>query len=41
MGKFISERNLKFLLYNVHDVESLISIPYFEDHDREGFDIML
>ncbi len=41
MSKFISERNLKFLLYNVHDVESLISIPFFEDHDKEGFDIML
>ena len=39
--KFYSERNLKFLLYEVLDVESLASIPYFEDHNREIYDMVL
>jgi butyryl-CoA dehydrogenase len=39
--KFISLRNLKFLLYEVHDVESLIRYSRFQDHDRETFDMIL
>jgi alkylation response protein AidB-like acyl-CoA dehydrogenase len=39
--KFVSERNVKFLLYEVHDLESLIEQPYFEDHNRETFDLIL
>ncbi len=40
-SKFASERNLKFLLYEVLDVESLIRLPYYEDHNREVFDLVL
>ena len=39
--KFISERNLKFLLYEVNDAEALIKYPYFADHSREVFDMIL
>jgi butyryl-CoA dehydrogenase len=39
--KFVSERNLKFLLYEVFDAESLTRHPYFEEHGREVFDLVL
>jgi butyryl-CoA dehydrogenase len=39
--KFVSERNLKFLLYEVLDVESLIGQSHFEDHNRETFDMVI
>ena len=39
--KFMSLRNLKFLLYEVLDTESLIRYPYFQDHSREVFDLIL
>ncbi len=38
--KFISERNLKFLLYEVFDAESLLQYPRFADHSREVFDMV-
>ena len=40
-NKFVSERNLKFLLYEVGQVEQLCQLPFFADHDRESFDMML
>jgi alkylation response protein AidB-like acyl-CoA dehydrogenase len=39
--KFISERNLKFMLYEVFDCESLTRFPYYQDHDREIFDLVI
>jgi butyryl-CoA dehydrogenase len=39
--KFISERNLKFLLYDVFDAASLTQYPYYEEHNREIFDMVL
>ena len=39
--KFVSKRNLDFLLYEVHDVERLSSLPYFEDHTRETYELVL
>lgn len=39
--KFVSLRNLRFLLYEVHDVESLTRYFRFETHDRETFDLVL
>ena len=39
--KFVSERNLKFMLYEVFDAESLLQYPYFADHSREVFDMVL
>jgi butyryl-CoA dehydrogenase len=39
--KFISERNLKFLLYEMFDVERLLKYPQFADHSREEFDMVM
>jgi len=40
-SKFISERNIKFLLYEVFDVESLTAYEYYQDHNRKTFDMVL
>jgi butyryl-CoA dehydrogenase len=34
-------RNLKFLLYEVFEAESMTRYPYFQDHNREVFDMVL
>ncbi|MCP3953133.1 MAG: acyl-CoA dehydrogenase [Desulfobacterales bacterium] len=39
--KFISMRNLKFLLYEVFDVEALTRYPYFATHNKKMFDLVL
>ncbi len=39
--KFVGERNLKFLLYEVLDAPSLTRFPYYADHSRESFDMAL
>ena len=39
--KFISDRNLKFLLYEVFDVESLLKYPRYAEHSREVFDMVM
>ena len=39
--KFVSERNLKFLLYEVFDATSLTQYPYYEDHNRDIFDMVI
>ncbi len=39
--KFISDRNLKFLLYEMFDVESLLQYPRYADHSREVFDMVI
>lgn len=39
--QFYSKRNLQFLLYEVLDVQSLTEYPYFQDHARETFDMVL
>lgn len=39
--KFISDRNLKFLLYEMFDAESLLQYPRYADHSREVFDMVL
>ncbi|MDQ7784397.1 MAG: acyl-CoA dehydrogenase [Desulfomonilaceae bacterium] len=39
--EFVHERDLRFLLHEVHDLGSLTAYPYFEDHDRETFDLVL
>jgi alkylation response protein AidB-like acyl-CoA dehydrogenase len=40
-AKFVSERNIKFLLYEVFDVESLTEYEYYQDHNRKMFDMVL
>lgn len=39
--KFVSERNLKFLLYEVFDATSLLQHPYYEEYNRKMFDMVL
>ncbi len=39
--KFISDRNLRFLLYEVFDVESLLAYPRYADHSREVFEMVM
>ncbi len=39
--KFVSIRNLNFLLYEVLDSESTTQYPYFQDHSRETFDMVI
>ncbi|MGD9139768.1 MAG: acyl-CoA dehydrogenase family protein, partial [Desulfobacterales bacterium] len=39
--KFVSERNIKFLLYEVFDVESLTTYEYYSQHNRKMFDMVL
>jgi hypothetical protein len=39
--KFVSERNLKFLLYEVFDATSLTQYPYYKEHHREIFDMVI
>jgi hypothetical protein len=39
--KFVSERNLKFLLHEVFDVESLTAYEYYREHSPKTFDMVL
>lgn len=39
--KFAGRRNLDFLLHEVHRVERLSNLPYYEDHTRETYDLVL
>jgi alkylation response protein AidB-like acyl-CoA dehydrogenase len=39
--KFISDRNLKFLLYEMFDVDQLLKYPRYADHSREVFDMVM
>jgi len=40
-GKFISENNVKFLLYDVLDILELTSYDYYQQHNRKMFDMVL
>ncbi|MCU0578610.1 MAG: acyl-CoA dehydrogenase [Desulfobacterota bacterium] len=39
--KFVSERNIKFMLYEVFDAEALTRYEYYAEHGREIFDLVL
>ena len=39
--KFISERNIKFLIDEVFDAESLCKYEYYQEHSRKMFDMVL
>ena len=39
--KFISDRNLKFMLYEMFNLESLLKYPRYADHSWEVFDMIL
>lgn len=38
---FFSKRDIQFNLYEVLDSEALTQYPYFQDHNRESFDMVL
>ncbi|MFH1975074.1 MAG: acyl-CoA dehydrogenase [Pseudomonadota bacterium] len=40
-AKFLSEKNLKFLLYEVFDIESLTRFEYYREHNRKTFDMVI
>src|SRR4030043_1812197 len=40
-SKFFSERNLRFLLYEVFDVESITQYDYYREYDGKMFDMVL
>ena len=40
-GQFMSMRNLEFLLYEIFDAESITSYPFYQEHSREVFDMVL
>ncbi len=40
-AKFISEQNIKFLLHDVFNIESLTSSDYYGQHNRKLFDMVL
>ena len=39
--KFISIRNVKFLLFEVFDVLSLSEYPYFSQHNQKMYNLVL
>ena len=41
MAKYMSIDHLKFLLYQVHDVESVLKLDFFKDYDRSSIDILI
>ncbi len=40
-SKFVSKRNLQFLLYEVFDIVELTRYPYFSQHNKKTFDMIL
>jgi alkylation response protein AidB-like acyl-CoA dehydrogenase len=38
---YYSKRDLRFQLYELLDAESLTKYPYFQDHDRDSFDMVI
>ena len=40
-AKFISERNLNFLLYEVFDAAALTDYTYYQEHNRKTFDMVM
>ena len=39
--KYVSKRNLEFMLYEVFDIVSLTKYPYYETHNKKLFDMTL
>ena len=40
-SKFVSKRNLHFLLYEVFDIVSLTRYPYYQQHNQKAFKLIL
>ena len=41
VNPLLSDRNIAFLLYELHDAEALCALPAYADHSRETFDLFL
>lgn len=39
--KFANPENIRFLLYDVFQAQSLLNYPYYSEHSRESFDLVL
>ena len=40
-AKFVSKRNLQFLLYEVFDIVELTRYPHFSQHNKKSFDLII
>jgi len=40
-AKYFSGKNLKFLLYDVFDIETLAQFDYYQDHNKTVFDMVI
>ena len=40
-AKYIDLKTLKYILYDVHNLEGLLELDYFKDHDVESLDLFL
>jgi alkylation response protein AidB-like acyl-CoA dehydrogenase len=41
LDRFVSERNIKFLLYEVFDAPSFTSYPFYKDYDKQTFNMII
>ena len=40
-AKFVSDKNINFMLYEVFDAKSLTGFPYYEMHNKKMFDMVI
>ena len=40
-NRLVDDRDIEFLLYEVHDAEALARLPGFAEYDRETFDMFV
>ena len=40
-ARFVSKKNIDFLLYDVFDVERLTRYDYYQEHSRKVFDMVI
>ncbi|HBJ91357.1 MAG TPA: hypothetical protein DDZ43_00635, partial [Hyphomonadaceae bacterium] len=41
MSEFVDRRNLDFVLFEMLDLDTLLTTPRYEEHDRESVTAML
>ena len=39
-NRFVSKKNIEFLLYDVFDLEQLTKYDYYKEHNRKVFDMV-
>jgi len=40
-AKYFSEKNFKFLLYDVFDIETVTQFKYYQDHNKTVFGMVI